>query len=106
MTISKEEKQNTRYTVKLYFAEIENTLGESRVFNIAIQDETVLKDFNIVKEAGGQNKLIIKTFEGIEIGNKLSIGLSSSNNKSIPLLSGIELLEENMQDNSSASIYE
>ncbi|MBT6764466.1 MAG: PQQ-binding-like beta-propeller repeat protein [Prolixibacteraceae bacterium] len=98
VTISNEEKPNMSYTVKLYFAEIENTKAESREFNVDIQGETVLEEFNITKEAGGQNKLITKTFEGIKIADKLNIKLNSSNNETLPLLSGLEILMENKEE--------
>ncbi|KAG9149935.1 hypothetical protein Leryth_010009 [Lithospermum erythrorhizon] len=59
---------NGNYTVKLHFAEIifRNdssfySLG-NRVFDVYLQDELVLKDFNIAREAGGPGKLIIKNF--------------------------------------------
>ena len=95
VTLSKEKMPNALYTVKLYFAEIESTKAESRVFNIDIQGKTALKEFNIAKDAGGQNKLITKTFKGIKVVDKLNIKLTSRNKEILPLLSGIELLMEN-----------
>ncbi len=98
ITLSKEKMANAFYTVKLYFAEIEIAKAESRVFNVDIQGKTALKEFNIASEAGGQNKLITKTFEGIKISDKLSIKLISPDNEILPLLSGIEILMENKQE--------
>ncbi len=98
ITLSKEKMANAFYTVILYFAEIENAKEESRVFNVDIQGDAALKEFNIAKEAGGQNKLITKTFEGIKIDDKLNIKLLSPNSDILPLLSGIEILMENKQE--------
>ncbi|KAF9621299.1 hypothetical protein IFM89_019385 [Coptis chinensis] len=67
------------YTVKLYFAEIifQNdssfrSLGR-RVFDVYIQGHLVLKDFDIVVEAGGPNKPIVKTFNASVQSNTLKI---------------------------------
>ncbi|PQM38700.1 putative LRR receptor-like serine/threonine-protein kinase [Prunus yedoensis var. nudiflora] len=61
---------NGKYIVELHFAEIameDDTnswkgLGR-RIFDIYIQGERVLQDFNIQKEAGGSKRALIKTFE-------------------------------------------
>ncbi|KFK34767.1 hypothetical protein AALP_AA5G191000 [Arabis alpina] len=57
---------NGQYTVSLHFAEIvftnDNTfysLGK-RVFDIYVEEELVIKNFNIKEEAGGSGKAIIK----------------------------------------------
>ena len=57
-----------------------------------------MEEFNITKEAGGQNKLITKSFEGIKIADMLNIKLNSSNNETLPLLSGLEILMENKEE--------
>ncbi|KAG6739277.1 hypothetical protein POTOM_056868 [Populus tomentosa] len=61
--------QNGRYSVELHFAEIGMDDSHSwkglgrRLFDIYIQGEIVLKDFNIKNEAGGSKKALIKAFE-------------------------------------------
>ncbi|MED6106713.1 hypothetical protein PIB30_007036 [Stylosanthes scabra] len=72
---------NGNYTVNLHFAEIMFTddktyssLGR-RVFDIYIQRELVLKDFNIAKEAGGVGKAVIKNFTAVVTSNALEIRL-------------------------------
>ncbi|KAK7335232.1 hypothetical protein VNO80_27009 [Phaseolus coccineus] len=69
------------YTVHLHFADIMfindqtfNSLGR-RVFDIYIQGELVQKDFNIVEEAGGIDKAIIKNFTAVVSSNTLEIRL-------------------------------
>ncbi|KAJ0804137.1 putative protein kinase RLK-Pelle-DLSV family [Helianthus annuus] len=59
---------NGLYTVKLHFAEIVftddnsfNSLGK-RVFDVYVQGELKLKDFDIVKEAGGAGIAVIKSY--------------------------------------------
>ncbi|XP_047977509.1 probable LRR receptor-like serine/threonine-protein kinase At1g56130 [Salvia hispanica] len=61
--------ENGVYRVELHFAEVvmdDNSaswegLGR-RLFDVYIQGERVLRDFNIVKEAGGSKRALIKTF--------------------------------------------
>ncbi|KAF3794526.1 putative receptor-like protein kinase [Nymphaea thermarum] len=61
--------QSGSYNVQLHFAEIMFTddktfssLGE-RVFDVYVQHQIVLKDFNIESEAGGPGRKVIKSFD-------------------------------------------
>ncbi|ONK55450.1 uncharacterized protein A4U43_UnF3230 [Asparagus officinalis] len=60
--------QNGSYNVSLHFAEIIFTDDQTfysvgrRVFDVSIQGEKVLEDFDIAKEADGTGKTIIKNF--------------------------------------------
>ncbi|XP_024019485.1 probable LRR receptor-like serine/threonine-protein kinase At1g53430 [Morus notabilis] len=71
-----------RYKVKLHFAEIMfsddqtfSSLGR-RIFDVSIQGNLVLKDFNIMEEAGGPGKGITKTFDNVFVnGSTLEIHL-------------------------------
>ncbi|XP_042010448.1 probable LRR receptor-like serine/threonine-protein kinase At1g07650 isoform X1 [Salvia splendens] len=72
---------NGNYTVKLHFAEIVFTndstftsLGR-RFFDVYLQENLVLKDFNIAADAGGTGKPIIKTFTAVVKNNTLKIHL-------------------------------
>ncbi|KAK4589473.1 hypothetical protein RGQ29_020159 [Quercus rubra] len=67
---------NGNYTVKLYFAEIvfrDNrsfySLGR-RIFNVYIQEQLVLKDFNIENAAQGVDKAIVMEYKAI-VRNKV-----------------------------------
>jgi hypothetical protein len=96
ITLSNEkEVQLTTYKVILYFSELENKMPGERVFDVSIQDNKVLEDFDIVSQAGITDKEIIKTFTGIKAGKTMKIELYP--NKGNTILSGIELIEENMQ---------
>lgn len=94
ITLAKNAGKSYTYTVKLYFSEIENVKAKTRIFNVDVQGKNVLKNFNISKEAGGVNKLFVKTVEGVSAKNKLVINLSSANTSILPLLSGIEIIEK------------
>jgi outer membrane protein assembly factor BamB len=98
ITLSKEkEVQETSYTVNLYFSELENKKAGERVFDVTIQDRKVLENFDIVSEAGKKDKEIIKSFTGITAGKTLTIEMNPKSGNTI--LSGIELIQENMQSN-------
>nr|XP_027127000.1 probable leucine-rich repeat receptor-like serine/threonine-protein kinase At3g14840 [Coffea arabica] len=73
--------QNGNYTVNLHFAEIMFTddrtyssLGR-RIFDIYIQENLMLKDFNIEDEAGGVNRPVIRKFTAVVTDNTLAIRL-------------------------------
>ncbi|KAL4650871.1 hypothetical protein ACB092_01G118800 [Castanea dentata] len=61
--------ENGKYNVELHFAEITMDDSQSwkglgrRLFDIYIQGERVVQDFNIQKEAGGSERALIKTFK-------------------------------------------
>ena len=80
------------YEVRLYFSELENKKKGERVFDVIIQNNKVLDNFDIVNEAGKVNKEIIKTFTGITAGKTLTIEMYPEKGNTI--LSGIELSEE------------
>ncbi|PIN25480.1 Serine/threonine protein kinase [Handroanthus impetiginosus] len=110
---------NGSYTVNLHFAEIMFTndstyrsLGR-RIFDVYIQGELVLKDFNIENEAGGVNKAITKEFTAIVTDSTLDIrfywagkGTNALPNKGIygPLISAISVERKNGNSISTGAI--
>ncbi|OVA10392.1 Protein kinase domain [Macleaya cordata] len=70
---------NGNYSVTLQFAEIIFTDDEDysslgkRVFDVFIQGEPVLTDFNIKQEAGGSNKAVVKNFSTVVTNHLLEI---------------------------------
>lgn len=93
ITLSKEKEiHETNYRVNLYFSELEEMGEGDRVFDVTIQGNKVLEDFDIIAQTGRTNKEIIKTFSGIKAGSTLTIDMIPKKGNTI--LSGIELLEE------------
>ncbi len=93
--LSKEkETPVTSYKVNLYFSELEEKRAGERVFDVSIQGNKVLENFDIVLHAGKTNKEIVKSFSGIEAGNTLKIEMDPKMGNTI--LSGIELVEESV----------
>ncbi|KAG6685404.1 hypothetical protein I3842_12G110300 [Carya illinoinensis] len=70
---------NGNYKVRLHFAEIVFTDNETysslgrRIFDVYIQADQVLKDFDIVKEAGGVRKPNIQSFNAVVTNGTLEI---------------------------------
>ncbi|XP_019190172.1 PREDICTED: probable leucine-rich repeat receptor-like serine/threonine-protein kinase At3g14840 isoform X2 [Ipomoea nil] len=97
---------NGNYTVKLHFAEIvlrENRSFQSlgrRIFDVYIQGERKLKDFDIETEAQGVDKVLVKQFQAVVNNKTLEVrfeyagkGTSAAPRKGIygPLISAISV---------------
>jgi len=92
------ERPSRRYTVRLHFAEPEDVSPGERVFDVKLQDETVLGDLDIVKEAGGRNRALVKEFAGVLASGELVLELvpksPETTEKTAPIVSGLEVVEE------------
>jgi hypothetical protein len=53
----------TAYTVRLHFAEIWFTAAGSRLFNVIINGQPVLTNFDVFTAAGGADKAVVKEFQ-------------------------------------------
>lgn len=82
------------YTIRLYFAETQGAEAGQRLFNVTLQDRIVLEGFDIVNQAGGPNRLVVKEFNGIQIQDDLKINLKPVTAEYLPLLCGIEIIAE------------
>ena len=89
-------RPSASYTVRLAFAELLHQRAGKRVFDIKLQDKVVLKDFDIVKEAGARNKAVVKEFEGVEVAESLKIefvpNVADAAPEQAPTLNGIEIV--------------
>lgn len=87
-----------RYTVRLHFAELDGAKPGERVFDVKLQDKVVLEDFDIVKEAGGGNRALVKEFAGIVASTELALELvpkaQEVTERAAPIISGMEIVEE------------
>lgn len=84
-----------KYTVRLHFAETYDgiTAEGERVFSVSINGQTVLKDFDPFKEAGGYQKPVVKTVDDVAVTNgQLDIGFTV--NIQNPEINGIEILSK------------
>jgi outer membrane protein assembly factor BamB len=93
ITLSGEQNvPESAYRVNLYFCEPENKKAGERVFNVKLQDRTVLDKFDVIKETGLMDKEVVKSFSGIKAGKTLKIELDPVSGNTI--LSGVELIRE------------
>jgi hypothetical protein len=86
---------NGKYTVRLHFCETYEgiTAAGERVFSVSLQGKEVLKDLDVLKEAGGSVKPLIKEFKGVAVDNgQLVIGFTP--NVENPQINGIEIAPE------------
>ncbi len=94
---SQEEEQPGQvrpYTVRLYFAEPDETMPGERVFDVALQGRKVLDGLDIVAEAGGANRPVVKEFSGIMVDYDLKVVFVQQKKGKAPLICGIEVVAE------------
>lgn len=89
---SDENSPKRPYTVRLYFAELEANEVEKRVFDVQLQNETVLSNLDISKEAGGPNRSVMKEFQQVQAGRDITIHLTPIAGKTV--LCGAEIVAE------------
>lgn len=80
------------YTVRLYFAEMAGKSIGQRLFDVSLQGKEVLKNFDIVKEAGAPKRDLMKEFKKVEITDRLKINFNAI--KDEPILGGVEIIGE------------
>ncbi len=84
------------YTVRLgFFA----PTGD-RVFDISLQDNTVLENFNLTEEMGANKQVVIKEFNHISVNNDLTIALIAKHSvpeaDEAPVINFIEIIREDI----------
>ncbi len=87
-----------RFKVRLGFAAPEGDRPGQRVFDVRIQGKTVLKDFDIVAEAGGPRRAIHREFAIMGVVDKLRLELVPKADKptpaQAPLLACVEVVRQ------------
>lgn len=87
--------QQSSWTVRLYFNEPRPLEAGQRVFSIQLQGKVVAETCDVVREAGGANTTLAKSFENIASDNYLTVELTPINDSSKPpILSGVEILPD------------
>lgn len=85
----------TPYTVRLYFAEPDELAAGQRIFTVALQDKPVLEDFDVVRAAGGNSRVVVREFSNVIIKDDLTIRFSTAAGASHgPVICGVELIAE------------
>ncbi len=95
--------QPRTYTVRLFFAEPDAKIIGQRVFNIALQGKTVLKNFDILSETKTPNISLVKEFKEIKAADSISLTLtpmeSIDANFNETIISGIEIIHHKPEKN-------
>jgi outer membrane protein assembly factor BamB len=81
------------YRVRLFFAESEDVRAGDRVFDVTIQSQKVLSEFDILQETVSANTTVVKEFSNILVSNDLQIELQASSGE--PVLCGVEIIAMN-----------
>ena len=87
--------QPAAYTVRLYFAEVGDVTAGQRQFDVKLQGQLVAENIDIVKDAGGRGKSLVRTFKGVKVTENLAVELvpqaKGKNVHQVPILSAIEV---------------
>ena len=90
------------YTVRLYFVANDKDGSRSRPFDIRLQDNTLVKAFDVRAAAGGPNKTLIKEFTAVEVERALKLELVPRTKDlaadQLPRLSAIEVLRTGAEE--------
>ena len=91
--IGKGMKPDT-FTVRLYFAALENDKAGQRLFDVQLQGKTVLKALDPFVAAGGAQKAHVVEFEKVSVTDLLTLDLvtQAKDTDHAPILSGIEVI--------------
>lgn len=81
------------FTVALTFAEPDDLSPGQRVFSVRMQGQQVLAELDIVREAGGAHRGLVKEFRGVTIHEALELEFDSATAEPA-ILCGVELIEE------------
>jgi len=91
------------FTVRLHFAEIEDAKPGERVFDVKLQEQVVLKGFDVVTAAGGPRKALVREFPHVMAGETLAVEFTTHAKtvtpRTAPILSGLEFFDEDFRAN-------
>jgi outer membrane protein assembly factor BamB len=94
VTLSPDATPRT-YTVRLTFVEPDRLAAGQRVFDVGLQGETVLRGFDVAREAGGPGRGVVKEFKGVKVVKELMVTLTPTGPaENGPVLCGIEAVQE------------
>lgn len=89
------------YTLKLMFAETwfgsRNAGGggiRSRIFDVTCNGKILLERFDILRESGGENRGLAKTFTGIQADGRNKVVINFTSRENFAAINAIELIPE------------
>lgn len=90
---------NGFYTVRLHFAETSfDRIGQRR-FTVRLQDRPVLEALDVLKEAGGKYRALVRTFSVAVTNGVLAVDFSPERDAptNVPMVCGIEVIRTGKQ---------
>jgi len=87
------------FTVRLHFCDPDNQAPGVRVFDVRLQGNLVLNDFDIVGTTGERGRGMVAEFTDIPVGDKLFVAFEPSSlhdakATTVPVLNGIEVIRQ------------
>jgi hypothetical protein len=86
------------YTVRLGFAETDNTRTGQRTFDIKLQGQTVEAGFEALAAAGKPRTVVVREFKGVRVDDELKIELVSAAKEptpeQMPILNSVQIIRE------------
>jgi len=89
LTLDKAAKEPQPYTVRLHFVEPDGLSPGQRLFDVSLQGQEILKDFDISREAGGPDRALVKEFT---VAASADLKLKFTPRKASTLLCGLEVV--------------
>lgn len=90
--LAEDPRRPEGYTVRLHFAELEDMAEGGRVFNVSINGRRVLEDFDILQQAGGPWRSVVREFADIAAEQQMTITFSARQGR--PCVSGVEVVPQ------------
>jgi hypothetical protein len=85
--------EDRSFAVRLHFAEIADLQPGGRVFDVRVQDQAVAESLDVVAEAKGTGRVLLKEVTGVRASGTLKIELNGRSGQP-PILSALEIREE------------
>lgn len=95
--LQEKDAPEANYKITLHFADLAADSGPGRrVFDVLLQNQTVLSDFDVYREAGASRRAVTKVFRNVRVAETLTIALrpAKSSPSSWPVLSAIAIEAE------------
>ena len=76
----------------MQFAELNEDTSRNRIQTIALQEQPVLTEFSIRKEAGGAMIGVVREFSDVVVDGSLKLSLRTADSNMQTLISGLEVV--------------
>jgi hypothetical protein len=90
LTVNLGAGEPRRYSVALYFAEPKHAEAGRRVFGVSVQGQSIEKALDVLKEAGGPRRVLIREVSDVRVTEPLTVSFSA--NVGEPLLCGLRVV--------------